>query len=81
MGVNFLHLFRTPFSQNISWWLLRTYPAMMKLGTLIPYLKKIKKYMNHGTHPLSPANISIFSPEIGKSCYIKKYRYRIHFDT
>ena len=25
------------------------YPTMMKLGTVIPYLKKIKKYMNHVT--------------------------------
>ena len=24
---------------------------MMKLGTVKPYLKKIKKYMNHVTHP------------------------------
>ena len=42
-----------------------TYPAMMKLGTVIPYLKKIKKkYMNHVTHPMIPADISNFSPEI-----------------
>ena len=27
--------------------------------------------MNHLTHPLISANISIFSPEISKSCYIK----------
>ena len=30
--------------------------------------------MNHVTHPLSSADISIFSREIGKFCYIK-YRY------
>ena len=40
-----------------------------------------KKYMNHVTHPLSSADISIFSPEISKFCYIKKYRYRLYFDT
>ena len=37
--------------------------------------------MNHVTHPLNSADISIFSPDISKFCYIKKYRYRLHFDT
>ena len=38
-----------------------TYPIMMKLDILIPYLKKIqKKYIDHVTHPLSSADISIF---------------------
>ena len=37
--------------------------------------------MNHVTHPFASADISIFSPEISKFCYIKKYRYRLHFDT
>ena len=37
--------------------------------------------MNHVTHPLSSVDISIYSPEISKFCYIKKYRYRLHFDT
>ena len=37
--------------------------------------------MNHVTHPLSSADISNFSPEISKFCYIKKYRYRLYFDT
>ena len=37
--------------------------------------------MNHVTHPLSSADISNFSPEISKFCYIKKYMYRVHFDT
>ena len=43
--------------------------------------RRSKKYMNHVTHPLSSADISIFSPEISKFCYIKKYRYRLYFDT
>ena len=51
-----------------------TYPTIMKLDTVIPYLKKIQKYVNHVTHPLSSADINIFSPEISKFCYIKKYR-------
>ena len=60
-----------------------TYPTMMKLGTIIPYLMRIKKKkcINHLTHLLSSADISIFSLEISKFCYIKKYRYRLHFDT
>ena len=37
--------------------------------------------MNHVRHPVSPADISSFSPEISKFCYIKKYMYRLHFDT
>ena len=52
-----------------------TYPIVMKLGTVIPYLKKIQKYINHVTHYLSSADISIFSPEMSKFCYMKKYRY------
>ena len=36
------------------------YFTMMKLGTVIPYLKKIQKHINHVIHPLNPANISIF---------------------
>ena len=58
-----------------------TYATMIKLVTVIPYLKKIKKYMNHVTHTLSSAETSIFSPEISKFCYVKKYRYRLHFGT
>ena len=38
-------------------------------------LSESKKIMNHVTHPLSSADISIFSLEISKFCYIKKYRY------
>ena len=33
------------------------------------------------THPLSSADINIFSPEISKFCYIKKYRCKLNFDT
>ena len=57
-----------------------TYPTMMKLGTVIPYLNKILKDMNHITNPLSSADVSIFSLGVSKFCYIKKYRYRLHFD-
>ena len=49
-----------------------TYPTIMKLSTVIPYLKKIQKHMNRVKHPVSSAEISIFSPEIIKFSYIKK---------
>ena len=58
-----------------------TYPTMMQLGTVIPYLQKIQKSMNHVTQPLSSADISNFSPEISKFCYIDKYMYRLQFRT
>ena len=37
--------------------------------------------MNHVTHLLSSADISNFSLEVSKFCYIKKYMYRLRFDT
>ena len=58
-----------------------TYPTIRKFGTVISYLKRPKKYMNHVTHPLSPTDISNFSRKISNFFYIKKYMYRLHFDT
>ena len=43
--------------------------------------KEDPKNMNHLTHPSSSVYISIFSLEISKFCYIKKYGYRLHFVT
>ena len=45
------------------------------------FQRRYKKCINHLTHPLNSANISIFSPEISKFCYIKKCTYRLDFDT
>ena len=53
----------------LQWWNLE----------VIPYLKKILKIYESRDTPLTSANISIFSPEISKFCYIKKSRYRMHF--
>ena len=47
------------------------YPTMMKLGTLIAYLKKIQKLYESRDTP----------PELSWHQHIKKYRYRLHFDT
>ena len=46
-----------------------TYPAMMKLDTFIPYLKKIQKHVNHVKHPSSSTGISIFLPVIRNLSY------------
>ena len=69
-----LTLFRMGLFRAAHWWLLpktcHIYSAMMKLCTVIPYLKKIQK-INHVIHPLSFADISIFSSEISNFCYKK----------
>ena len=55
--------------------------TMMKLGTVIPYLNNIeKRYKLLGT-PLNFCWHQYFSSEISNFCYIKKYRYRLHFNT
>ena len=57
-----------------------TYPKMMKLGTVIPYLRKIQKMHNSRDTFLEFCWLSIFSPKISKFCYIKKYTNRLEFD-
>ena len=37
-----------------------TYPKKMKYDTVIHYLEKTQKYLNHVTHHLISADISIF---------------------
>ena len=55
-----------------------TYPAIMKHGTVISYLQKIKKiYKSHDTH-LELWWRQHFSLKFSKFCYIKKYWYRLH---
>ena len=81
------------FSRNISqMWggvakrsplpkICRAYPTMMKLVTAIPYLKKIQKvYQSHDT-PHEFCWHQHFFTGNQQVCYIKKYRYRSHFDT
>ena len=57
LGENIFHLPKRPPLPKIC----DTYPTMMKTGTVIPYLEKIQKYINHVRHPLSSADISIFN--------------------
>ena len=54
-----------------------TYHTMMKIGSY--NLPKEDQKDIRFTHILSSADISIFSLEI--SCYMKKYRYRLHYDA
>ena len=58
-----------------------TYPAMMKLGTVTPYPKKIQKIYESRDTPLEFSRHQHFSPEISRFCDIKKYSYRLYFDT
>ena len=56
----------------LQWW---------HLAELYLIQRRSKKYINHLTGLLSSADISIFSPEISKFCYTKKYRYRLDLNT
>ena len=60
---------------------LKSVTSMMHLAQLYLTYGRCENYMNHKTYSLRFADISIFSPEISRFCYIKKYRYRLHFDT
>ena len=66
-----LTLFRMGFFRAAHGWgggaflppllkICHTYLTMIKLGTVIPYLRKIQKCINHVTHPFKSADISIF---------------------
>ena len=62
--------------------IFHTCATIMKLETVVPYLKKIQKqkWESRVIYPFSSADISIFSTKISKFCYIKKNRYRFYFD-
>ena len=58
-----------------------TYPTIIKCGTVVPYLKKTQVINKSRDKLLEFADISNFSSKISKFCYIRKYRYRLHFGT
>ena len=58
-----------------------SYPAMMKRGTVIPYLKKIQRIYESRDTPLEFCWNQHFSPVTNKFCYVKKYSHRLHVDT
>ena len=68
-GQKGLHLNLSHISNNYEFWHRYTLP------------KEESKNIWLTWHPLSSADISIFSPEIRKFCYIREYRYILHFDT
>ena len=57
------------------------YLTVMKLDTIIPYLKKTQKDINHVIEPLSSADISIFSSKVSYLRYIRKIRYKLDSNT
>ena len=57
------------------------YPTIMRLGTVLPYLKKIQKIHKSCDIPLEFCWHLHFSPEVINFCYIKKYRWRLEFNT
>ena len=61
-----------PVTHILQWW---------NFAQLYLTQRRFKNYVNHVTYHLSSADISIFSPVISKFCYMKKYRYRLYFDT
>ena len=66
---------KAPLHPNIC----HTYPTIMKLGTVIPYLRKIQKIYESREHLVSFANISTFSQ---KSAYFAISRITgLNFDT
>ena len=58
-----------------------TYPIFIKLATVIPYLKKIQKPHKSRDKSLYICWYQHFSPEVSNSYYIRKYKYRLHFNT
>ena len=53
-----------------------------KLAKLYLTRKRSKKHINHVTHPLGSADVSVFSLEISNFCYFRKYLLRLlHFNT
>ena len=54
---------------------------MMKIGTVLPYLKKIQKIYESRDKSPDFCWHQHFSPVISRSCYIMKYRYRLNFST
>ena len=71
----------TLFKTGFFGWMGGGSPTSLKSVTHILQWWNLAQYMNHVTYSLSSADISIFSLEISKFWYIKKYRYWLHFDT
>ena len=58
-----------------------THPTMRKLFTVTPYLTKFQKINKSCDTLLEFCWHQHFLPEISNFCFIKKYRYRLYFNT
>ena len=58
-----------------------THPIMRKLFTVTPYLTKFQKINKSCDTFLEFCWHQYFLPEISNFCFIKKYRYRLYFNT
>ena len=61
-----------------------TYPTVMKIATVVPYLEKFQKLYESRDTPFEFCWHEHFFPgyqQISKFRYIKKYRYRFHLDA
>ena len=58
-----------------------TYPTILKLDTIIAYLKNIQKLQNCVAHPLISVDMGIVSTKISKSCLVVNTEKKFHFST
>ena len=59
-----------------------TYATIITHGIVVPYPKNILEiYKSRDITPLELCWHQHFSPEFSHVCYIKKYRYILHFNT
>ena len=75
-GCSWMRVLKSPLSK-----ICQIYHAMIKLGTVTPYVKKIQKIHKSCDTPLELCCYQHFLLNISNFCYIKKYRYRLHFKT
>ena len=65
-GCSLIELQKAPFPK-----IFHTYRTIMKLLTVVPYLKKIQNYMDGVTYSMNSAEISIFEPKKTNFFYMK----------
>ena len=65
-GCSLIELQKAPFPK-----IFHTYRTIMKLFTVVPYLKKIQNYMDGVTYSMNSAEISIFEPKKTNFFYMK----------
>ena len=82
-----LTLFRMCLFVAAHWWGAKKPPPPQPPLQNLPHISYDDEtwhsyiLLKEDSHPLSYAEIRIFSPEISKFCYIRKCRYRVHFNA